>query len=63
MSLNQSYRTVHRIYTYVEGQQEGNKMKSLFRHSEMNTLLKDCQKGLQDAFMVFKVLTVHHHVI
>ncbi|KAJ7742242.1 P-loop containing nucleoside triphosphate hydrolase protein [Mycena metata] len=30
-------------------------MKSLFRHSEMNTLLKDCQKGLQDAFTIFKI--------
>ncbi|KAJ7018450.1 hypothetical protein C8F04DRAFT_1328146, partial [Mycena alexandri] len=47
--------TLHKIYTFVEGQQEGSKMKSLFRHSEMNTLLKDCQKGLHDAFTIFKV--------
>ncbi|KAF7352174.1 ATPase-AAA-core domain-containing protein [Mycena venus] len=47
--------TLHQIYTFVEGQQERIKMKSLFRHSEMNILFKDCQKGLQDAFMVFKV--------
>ncbi|KAJ7737505.1 hypothetical protein B0H16DRAFT_1730287 [Mycena metata] len=29
--------TIHKIHTFVEGQQEGSKMKSFFRHSEMNT--------------------------
>ncbi|KAJ7753546.1 hypothetical protein B0H16DRAFT_1886948 [Mycena metata] len=48
-------RTLHKIHTFIEEQQEGIKMKSFFRHSEMNTLLKDCQKGLQDAFTVFKI--------
>ncbi|KAJ7714295.1 hypothetical protein B0H14DRAFT_2644495 [Mycena olivaceomarginata] len=47
--------TLHKIHTFVEAQQEGLKMKTLFRHAEMNALLKDCRNGLQDAFNAFKV--------
>ncbi|KAJ7888616.1 hypothetical protein B0H14DRAFT_1192585 [Mycena olivaceomarginata] len=47
--------TLHKIHTFIEAQQEGLKMKTLFRHAEMNALLKDCRNGLQDAFNVFKV--------
>jgi len=50
-----SYRTLHKIHTFVEAQQDGNKIKILLRRSEMNTLLKDCKTGLQNAFDVFKV--------
>jgi hypothetical protein len=39
----------------MEAQQEGNKIRQLFRQSEMNSLLKDCQAGLNEAFGIFKV--------
>ncbi|KAF8184063.1 hypothetical protein K438DRAFT_1937355 [Mycena galopus ATCC 62051] len=47
--------TLHKIHTFVEAQQEGLKMKTLFRNSEMNSLFKECQQGLQDALTFFKV--------
>ncbi|KAJ7816965.1 hypothetical protein B0H14DRAFT_2843845, partial [Mycena olivaceomarginata] len=49
--------TLHKIYTFIEVQQEGNKMKQIFRQSEMNTLLKECQAGLYEAFEIFKIKT------
>jgi hypothetical protein len=48
-------RTLHKIYTFVEAQQDGNKIKRFFRHSEMTALLKDCKSGLDRALEVFKV--------
>ncbi|KAJ7208275.1 hypothetical protein GGX14DRAFT_395932 [Mycena pura] len=48
-------KTLHKIHTFVEAQQDGNKIKILLRRSEMNTLFKDCKIGLQHAFDVFKV--------
>ncbi|KAJ7195937.1 P-loop containing nucleoside triphosphate hydrolase protein, partial [Mycena pura] len=53
------YRTLHKIHTFVEAQQDGNKIKILLRRSEMNTLLKDCKTGLQNAFDVFKINTAN----
>ncbi|KAJ7912614.1 hypothetical protein B0H13DRAFT_2271432 [Mycena leptocephala] len=47
--------TLQKIHTYVEAQQESNMIKHFFRRGEMNTLLKDCQAGLQEALEVFKV--------
>ncbi|KAJ7896687.1 hypothetical protein B0H14DRAFT_3605124 [Mycena olivaceomarginata] len=32
---------LHKIYTFVEAQQKGNKVKSFFRQGELSTLLKD----------------------
>lgn len=52
------YRTLHKIHTFLEAQQDGNKIKNFFRQNEMNTLRKDCQAGLEDALTVFKV---NHH--
>ncbi|KAJ7033894.1 hypothetical protein C8F04DRAFT_604874, partial [Mycena alexandri] len=49
--------TLHKIYTFVEAQQEGNRIKSFFRQSEINTLLKNCRAGIQDALQVFKIET------
>ncbi|KAJ7089102.1 hypothetical protein C8R44DRAFT_958249 [Mycena epipterygia] len=48
-------RTLHKIHTFVEGQQDGNKIKHFFRQNEMNTLCKDCHTGLEEALKVFKV--------
>ncbi|KAJ7302608.1 hypothetical protein DFH08DRAFT_826489 [Mycena albidolilacea] len=42
------------IYTFIETQQEGNKIKQIFRQSEMNTLLKECQVGMHHACGIFK---------
>ncbi|KAJ7119692.1 hypothetical protein C8R44DRAFT_853775 [Mycena epipterygia] len=49
--------TLHRIHTFFEAQQDGNKIKQFFRQSEMNTLCKGCQAGLDEALQVFKVET------
>ncbi|KAF8137889.1 hypothetical protein K438DRAFT_1786238 [Mycena galopus ATCC 62051] len=45
--------TLHKIYTYIEAQQEGNKIKNLFRSSEIKQLLQDCRAGLNQAIEVF----------
>ena len=53
--LHIPYRTLQKIHTFVEVQQQGNKIKILLRLSEMNTLLKDCKTGMRNAIDVFKV--------
>ncbi|KAF8207385.1 hypothetical protein K438DRAFT_1755432 [Mycena galopus ATCC 62051] len=45
--------TLHKIYTYIETQQEGRKIKNLFRSSEIKQLLQDCHAGLNQAIKVF----------
>ncbi|KAJ7491314.1 P-loop containing nucleoside triphosphate hydrolase protein [Mycena galericulata] len=47
-------QTIHKIHTYVEAQQGGNKIKQFFHQNDMNTLLKDCYAGVQHAQEVFK---------
>ncbi|KAJ7103811.1 hypothetical protein C8R44DRAFT_858900 [Mycena epipterygia] len=49
--------TLYKIHTFLEAQQDGNKIKHFFRQNEMNTLRKDCQTGLEEALNVFKVET------
>ncbi|KAJ7763293.1 hypothetical protein B0H16DRAFT_1804266 [Mycena metata] len=49
--------TLHKIYTFLEIQQDGNKIKQFFRQSEANKLLKDCHTGLDQAIENFKVQT------
>ncbi|KAJ7339270.1 P-loop containing nucleoside triphosphate hydrolase protein, partial [Mycena albidolilacea] len=46
---------LHKIYTFVEAQQKGNRVKSFFRQGEISTLLKDCQAGLQQSFDFFQI--------
>jgi hypothetical protein len=48
-------RTLHKIHTFVEAQQNSSKLKIFFRQSEMGTLLKDCKAGLQQGFENFQV--------
>ncbi|KAJ7131146.1 hypothetical protein C8R44DRAFT_904175 [Mycena epipterygia] len=48
---------LHKIHTFVEAQQDGNRIKYFFRQNEMNKLRKDCQAGLEEALKVFKVET------
>ncbi|KAJ7112261.1 hypothetical protein C8R44DRAFT_932850 [Mycena epipterygia] len=49
--------TLHKIHTFIEAQQDGNKFKHFLRQNEMNTLDKDCQSGLEEALKVFTVET------
>ncbi|KAJ7457744.1 hypothetical protein FB451DRAFT_1509030 [Mycena latifolia] len=48
--------TLCKIHTFVEAQQEKNKIKQFFRQGEMRALLKDCCKGLEQALEAFKRL-------
>ncbi|KAJ7306945.1 P-loop containing nucleoside triphosphate hydrolase protein [Mycena albidolilacea] len=49
--------TLHKIYTFLEAQQDGNKLKHLFRHNEMQNLLEGCHAGLDQAAEVFNITT------
>ncbi|KAJ6580568.1 hypothetical protein DFH09DRAFT_1309885 [Mycena vulgaris] len=51
--------TLHKIHTFVEAQQEQSRIKQFFRQGEMNTLLKACNLGLDQALEVFKVQGAH----
>lgn len=48
-------RTLQKTYRFVEAHQDRNKIKHLFRNSEMNALFKDCRAGLDEALAAFKV--------
>ncbi|KAF8180485.1 hypothetical protein K438DRAFT_1768391 [Mycena galopus ATCC 62051] len=54
LCLRQCYGTLGNSST----QQEGNKIKQLFRAREINKLLRDCRAGLREAMEVFKIYTV-----
>ncbi|KAJ7083747.1 hypothetical protein C8R44DRAFT_753318 [Mycena epipterygia] len=47
--------TLHKIHTFLEAQQDGNKIKYFFRQNQMNTLCKECHAGLDEALKVFQV--------
>ncbi|KAJ7318398.1 hypothetical protein DFH08DRAFT_820000 [Mycena albidolilacea] len=49
--------TLHKIYTFVEAQQSGRKIKQLFDYTEKNTLLKSCRDGLIHALDSFQDVT------
>ncbi|KAJ7442868.1 hypothetical protein FB451DRAFT_1190385 [Mycena latifolia] len=49
--------TLHKIHTFVEGQQEKSRFKHFLRQSEMRMLLKECRAGLQQALELFKIET------
>ncbi|KAF7339021.1 hypothetical protein MVEN_01978300 [Mycena venus] len=40
---------MYKIHTFLEAQQDGNRIRNFFRQGELNTLLKDCWDGLRDA--------------
>jgi hypothetical protein len=54
-TLTKGIRILHKIYSFVEAQQKGNREKSFFHQGELGTLLKDCQAGLQQSFDFFQV--------
>ncbi|KAJ7200008.1 hypothetical protein GGX14DRAFT_401014 [Mycena pura] len=53
-NLGKFTETIHQIYSYVEAQRHGNRLKQLLRQREMNQLLKHCKAGLGQAFDNFK---------
>ncbi|KAJ7798161.1 hypothetical protein B0H14DRAFT_3545938 [Mycena olivaceomarginata] len=56
-NIGKFMETLHRIYTFLEVQQNGNKIKHLFHRNEMQKLLKDCYAGLDQAVEVFEITT------
>ncbi|KAJ7720182.1 hypothetical protein B0H16DRAFT_1793701 [Mycena metata] len=53
--IAQFTETLHKIYPFIEIQQDGNKIKQFFHQSEVNKLLKNCRRELDQAIEVFKV--------
>lgn len=51
----QSRRTLHKIHTFVEAQQDRSRIRQFFRQGEMSILLRDCNAGLQQALEAFQV--------
>ncbi|KAJ7249529.1 hypothetical protein B0H12DRAFT_1300352 [Mycena haematopus] len=49
--------TLHKIYIYIEAQQDRNKLTQLFRNNEMNKVLKDCRVRLDQALQTFEINT------
>ncbi|KAJ6490528.1 hypothetical protein DFH09DRAFT_1105071 [Mycena vulgaris] len=49
------HRTLHKIHTFVEARQEKSRIMQFFRQGEINTLLKSCHAGLEQALKVFKI--------
>ncbi|KAJ7802514.1 P-loop containing nucleoside triphosphate hydrolase protein [Mycena olivaceomarginata] len=51
-------KTLHKIHTFVEAQQNNSRIKRFFRQGEMSTLLKDCKAGLQEGLEFFQIKSV-----
>ncbi|KAF8209225.1 hypothetical protein K438DRAFT_1754264 [Mycena galopus ATCC 62051] len=56
-NIGKFVETLHKIYTFVEAQQQGNKIKHFFHNHEMNKLLQDCHAGLKQAQEMFGIQT------
>ncbi|KAF8171379.1 hypothetical protein K438DRAFT_1852690, partial [Mycena galopus ATCC 62051] len=56
-NIGKFVETLHKIYTFVEAQQQGNKIKRFFHNHEMNKLLQDCHAGLKQAQEMFGIQT------
>ncbi|KAJ7830297.1 hypothetical protein B0H14DRAFT_3715594 [Mycena olivaceomarginata] len=56
-NIGKFMETLHKIYTFLEGQQDGNRIEYLFRNNEVQKLFRDCQGGLDQAVEVFEVTT------
>ncbi|KAJ6492337.1 hypothetical protein C8R45DRAFT_1213063, partial [Mycena sanguinolenta] len=48
-------KTLHRVFLYMEAQQDRKKLKQLFHNSEMNKVVKDCHAELDEAKKIFQV--------
>ncbi|KAJ7167028.1 hypothetical protein C8R46DRAFT_268998, partial [Mycena filopes] len=51
--------TLHKIHTFIEAQQTGNKFKFFFRQGELGALLKSCKADLQHELAFFSITTVN----
>ncbi|KAJ7789043.1 hypothetical protein B0H14DRAFT_2627662 [Mycena olivaceomarginata] len=58
-NIGKFVETLHKIYKYLEAQQDGNMIKHLFRNNELQSLLKDCHAGLDQAVEVFRITETH----
>ncbi|KAF7345773.1 hypothetical protein MVEN_01597900 [Mycena venus] len=56
-NIGEFTETLHKIYTFVELQQEGNKIMHFLRQNKMAMLLNNCYAELQHAAEVFKIET------
>ncbi|KAJ7155780.1 hypothetical protein C8R46DRAFT_1196518 [Mycena filopes] len=54
-TIGEFTETLHKIYMFIQIQQDGNKIKQFFHQAQANKLLKDCQARLDQAIEVFKV--------
>ncbi|KAF8196282.1 hypothetical protein K438DRAFT_2122342 [Mycena galopus ATCC 62051] len=52
-NIGEFLKTLHKIYIFIQEQQQGNKIKHLFCSNEINKLLQDCHAGLKQAQEVF----------
>ncbi|KAJ6452100.1 hypothetical protein C8R45DRAFT_945897 [Mycena sanguinolenta] len=53
--LQPDSRTLQKVYTYIQAQQDGNKIKQLFHYIEMNDLVKDCYAELNEAKQIVEI--------
>jgi hypothetical protein len=49
------HRTLHKIHTFIEAQQNDSKLKMFFRRGEMIALFTDCRAGLNYGLDFFQV--------
>ncbi|KAF8206106.1 hypothetical protein K438DRAFT_1756827 [Mycena galopus ATCC 62051] len=56
-NIGKFVETLHKIYVYIETQQERNKIKQFFRSNELKRLLQECHAGLNWAMGVFEIHT------
>ncbi|KAJ7789604.1 hypothetical protein B0H14DRAFT_2627067 [Mycena olivaceomarginata] len=54
-NIGRFLETLHKIHKFFEAQQDGNRIKHLFRNNELQSLLKDCHAGLDQAVETFRV--------
>ncbi|KAJ7731991.1 hypothetical protein B0H16DRAFT_1468797 [Mycena metata] len=52
--------TLHKTYTCIEMQQDGNKIRQFFRQSEAHGSLKECQNKLDQALMLNNAMQVQN---
>ncbi|KAJ7742816.1 hypothetical protein B0H16DRAFT_1423248 [Mycena metata] len=51
-------QTLHKVHTYVETQQGGNRFATFFRQGELGVLLKNCKAELQQGLDFFQVTNI-----
>ncbi|KAJ7186550.1 hypothetical protein C8R46DRAFT_1273209 [Mycena filopes] len=57
--IAQFTETLQKIYSFVQAQQGGSKVKWFLRQSEMSLLLKECRAGIERAQEFFQLQAVH----